>query len=281
MYKMSITPDFFDAFKKLPKEIQNQISDFFSEFPENPRKPGFNYEKLNGKVQGEILRSARINKECRVIIYEDVTNKTYYVLDIDHHDEAYESAERKAKIKNESNSITVESDAELLIKFKNFKKSLGLKPLLESVSAIELKNLGVPQKHISFVKSLTSTKNIEELEGLVPSETLLNLVLLAEGASVNELKSHDNQLKKQIMTLINEKVFHPALNCPYIEEDIKESVRNTYDRMIIKSNVDGIIDFFNDALISNRGRHIMETFHKYGLKAFEDIADDVKTIAAT
>lgn len=280
MYKITIVPEFFDAFMDLSKDIQNKISDFFSEFPENPRNPGYHYEKLNGNVQGEVLHSARINKDCRIILYEDSKNQTFYVLDVDHHDSVYDDISRKSKIKNNSGNINIESDAELLVKFKNFKKSLGLKPLLESISALDLKNLGVPEKLIPFVKSIASTKNLEQLEGLVSENVLINLVMLAEGESINDLKSRENRIRKGLIFLINEKVLAPALKCSTLSQDIKESVQNTYNRIISKKTADGILDFFDDALNARRGKQIMDELHKNGLKAFEDIYEEVKEIAA-
>ncbi|MCM1236456.1 MAG: hypothetical protein NC489_40775 [Ruminococcus flavefaciens] len=280
MYKITVVPEFFDAFRNLPKDIQKKISDFFSEFPKNPRKPGYHYEKLNGNVQGKVLHSARINDNFRIILYEDSKNQTFYILDVDCHDSVYDTFGRKSKIKNDSVNIRVESDAALLVKFKNFKKSLGLKPLLESISALDLKNLGVPESLIPFVKSISNMKNLEQLEGLVSENVLINLVMLAEGESVNDLKGRDNRIRTGLIFLINEKVLAPALKCPTLDQDIKESVQNTYNRIISKRAADGILDFFKDALDARRGKQIMDELHKNNLKAFEDIYEEVKKFAA-
>ena len=38
------------------------------------------------------------------------------------------------------------------------------------------------------------------------------------------------------------------------------------------------MDFFEDALLANRGRTIHDTFQKLGLQGFEEIADDVRKL---
>jgi hypothetical protein len=49
----------------------------------------------------------------------------------------------------------------------------------------------------------------------------------------------------------------------------------------LKKSVKEIGDFFEDALISKRGKEIYDTFQKLGLKAFEDIAGEIQCLCSS
>jgi hypothetical protein len=72
----------------------------------------------------------------------------------------------------------------------------------------------------------------------------------------------------------------PALEHEDLDPDIKKSVKNTLQRLEKKETVKEIMNFFDDARDSKRGEEIVAEFRKHGLKAFEDIVEEVKKIGA-
>lgn len=96
------------------------------------------------------------------------------------------------------------------------------------------------------------------------------------GAELSELKAElYNSEKEALLNLILSKVVNPALQNPNLSEKMKESIKNTQERLEQQNSAQGIILFFEDSLNSIRGREIKEEFHKNNLLAFEDIKGKV------
>ena len=41
--KVAISTDFLTAFARLPRAVQNKVTEFINKFRNNPRSPGINY----------------------------------------------------------------------------------------------------------------------------------------------------------------------------------------------------------------------------------------------
>jgi hypothetical protein len=63
-----------------------------------------------------------------------------------------------------------------------------------------------------------------------------------------------------------------------LEPDIKLSLDRTILRFHSLRTLEEIVDFFNNAMLSERGILITETLHGYGLPAFEDIKDEINAL---
>lgn len=99
------------------------------------------------------------------------------------------------------------------------------------------------------------------------------------GAEFSELKSElYNSEKEKLLNLILSKVVNPALENPNLSEKMKESIKNTQERLEQQNSAQGIVFFFQDSLNSLRGKEIKEEFHKHNLLAFEDIKDEVENL---
>lgn len=90
------------------------------------------------------------------------------------------------------------------------------------------------------------------------------------------LQQYHEPEKQRILKIIDDAVIAPALRCTELPSKIRQSVENTQKRLELQNTAAGIIAFFTDALHSNTGKSICETFHAHKLKAFEDIEDDVR-----
>jgi len=84
--------------------------------------------------------------------------------------------------------------------------------------------------------------------------------------------------KKKILDYIYSEVIDCALSDQRVKGPLRTSIENTKERLEKQLTTQGIIDFFSDALQSTRGKKICEELRSLGLKAFEDIKDNVKNI---
>ena len=91
---IAISADFFSAFAALPKQAQGRVLDFMEKFRANPRSPGINYERIHNAADPN-MRSVRIDDTYRGIIVRQDESEVYLLLWVDHHDRAYQWAERK------------------------------------------------------------------------------------------------------------------------------------------------------------------------------------------
>lgn len=81
------------------------------------------------------------------------------------------------------------------------------------------------------------------------------------------------------MKVIADKVLIPALNCEVLDNETKESVQRTYDRLKQKTRAKEIIDFFDNALEGKHGKDVHDGLMKAGLKyGFEEINDLVHSV---
>lgn len=270
-----ICSDFFDSFCKLPSKVQNKVRCFFENLLENNFSNGLNYEKLKFKTGDKQLYSARIDEEYRVIIHEDKTEKKFYVLWVDHHDEAYDWAAHKRKINLSSSDIQVLNADDYLKKGLHTQKNSNL---FSRISNKRLEQLGVKKSEIELIRSIPDMKALESYKDVLEPDVYSNLEWIANDFHVHDIITFNNYKRDELFDLINEKVLMPAINCDSLNDDIKESVKNTFERLKKKETVKGIFDFFEDALVARRGKQVYEELKKHKLMAFEDILSEVRKI---
>ena len=120
----------------------------------------------------------------------------------------------------------------------------------------------------------------------VNNESLINLVntKVRYVVSINDNINNEENVTfdkikiDEMFITINTIVLIPALKCKTLDEDIKDSVLDTRDRLKIKKTSREIYEFFKDALISKRGKMVYKELKKNGLKGFEDIINDIEKI---
>ena len=89
---------------------------------------------------------------------------------------------------------------------------------------------------------------------------------------LNELHTKE---KNRLLKFIETKVILPALESNKIDEDLKEKIRNTHERLKVQTTAAGIIYFFEDALRASGGKKIGKILEANDLDSFEKIKDDV------
>jgi hypothetical protein len=86
---------------------------------------------------------------------------------------------------------------------------------------------------------------------------------------------NEETLKTGIISLIEEKVLLSAVNHETLPPDIKLSIDRTTLRLHSKRTLDEIMEFFNNAIRSERGMVVQDVLHQNGLSGFEDIKDEI------
>jgi hypothetical protein len=89
-----------------------------------------------------------------------------------------------------------------------------------------------------------------------------------------ENEKNDRERRNKLLDLLNSKIFVPAINCPGLIQDIKDSVEDTFKRLEKKNTSKEIYDFFYDALEARRGKQLYAAFRENNLIAFEDITNE-------
>jgi hypothetical protein len=89
-----------------------------------------------------------------------------------------------------------------------------------------------------------------------------------------ENERNDHEKRNKLFELINTKILAPALNCPGLIQDIKESVEDTGKRLGKMNTSKEIYYFFYDALEARRGKQMYDAFRENNLTAFEDITNE-------
>ncbi|GHV27569.1 hypothetical protein AGMMS4952_09480 [Spirochaetia bacterium] len=89
-----------------------------------------------------------------------------------------------------------------------------------------------------------------------------------------ENEKNDREKRNRLFDLINTKVITPALNCPDLIQDIKESVEDTFKRLDKTNTAKELYNWFYDALDARRGRQVYIALRDNNLTAFEDIINE-------
>jgi hypothetical protein len=84
--------------------------------------------------------------------------------------------------------------------------------------------------------------------------------------------------KRQLIDLIEKEVLDPALNCPTLKEDIKDSITRTIIKFEITNSIEEVDRFFRGSLASPRGEIVHKELEKNKLKSFEDIRGKYRQI---
>ena len=84
----------WDAFIKLPKNVQKRVTDFMKKFRQDSKSAAIHLEPIS-TFKDKNLRTARINKQYRAIIRVPDSGDMYHLLWVDNHDEAMDWAANK------------------------------------------------------------------------------------------------------------------------------------------------------------------------------------------
>lgn len=200
--KVALAQDFLLQLAKLPVSVHSKVMKWAIQFQTDPRSSGINYENIHGGRDSN-LKSVRLDKDWRGIVFKPDTGDVYVLLYIDHHDDAYRWAEnRKLTINPVTGAmqlVTLEHVVEQAPPPKQLQGTTGLPNATEPVAATaasplfgafpdrDLMSLGVPEELIPTVRVICSEEELDVVQPKLPAEAYEGLFLIAAGDTVDQV----------------------------------------------------------------------------------------------
>jgi superfamily I DNA/RNA helicase/mRNA-degrading endonuclease RelE of RelBE toxin-antitoxin system len=178
-----IADTFTDSLNKLTGDEQKVVKTTAFDLQMNPANPGMQFHKL-GKAKDKNFWSVRVSKDIRIIVHK--TEASLMLCYVDHHNKAYEWAERR-KLETHPRTgaaqlIEIRERVQEIPVPKYVKKPEAAKPpLFANLSDDQLLSYGVPVEWIKDVRFANEEKFFEIAEHL-PGEAAEALFNFAAGA---------------------------------------------------------------------------------------------------
>jgi superfamily I DNA/RNA helicase/mRNA-degrading endonuclease RelE of RelBE toxin-antitoxin system len=217
-----IANTFQDSLARLTGDEQKAVKTAAFDLQLNPSHPSLQMHKLD-KAKDPRFWSIRVSRDMRLIVHR--TAGSLLLCYVDHHDQAYEWAERR---KLETHPTT--GAAQLVeirervheISIPKYVETPTTKPLLfKALTEEELLRLGVPHDWLPDVQAATED-NILEIAQHLPAEAAEGLLTLATGGKLPEpvfvgrAKTRDQAFTPDAM---------PALPNPFVHPDAQRRFR--------------------------------------------------------
>lgn len=181
-----ISDTFTDSLAKLTGEEQKAVKTTAFDLQLSPANPGMSFHKLD-KAKDKNFWSIRVSSDIRIIVHK--TSDSLLLCYVDHHDKAYQWAERRkmevhpktgaaqlVEIRERVEEITIPKYVELP---QPIQPKL---PLFAHVASDALLAYGVPEEWMNDVRA-ANEDNILELADHLPSEAAEALLDLATGVT--------------------------------------------------------------------------------------------------
>jgi hypothetical protein len=224
--KVALSQDFLLQLAKLPVTVHSKVMKWAIQFQSDPTSPGINYENIKGARDAN-LKSVRLDRDWRGIVFKPDTGDVYVLLYVDHHDQAYRWAEnRKLSINPVTgamqmvlieNTIRVEP-AETPAVVGTGAETVVPPPaaaadelLFRELNDRDLVSLGVPEDILTTVRAVASEEQLDALQDRLPIEAYEGLFLVAAGDTVTQiLASRETRVDRVVNTMD----FATALTAP-------------------------------------------------------------------
>ncbi|MDO8777988.1 MAG: AAA family ATPase [Burkholderiaceae bacterium] len=224
--KVALSQDFLLQLSKLPSSVHTKVLKWAVLFQSDPKSSGINYEKIHA-ARDPNLKSVRIDKDWRGIVFKPDSGDVYVLLYVDHHDEAYRWAERRKLAINPVTGamqvVFVQEVAAPAVVDPVAEKPNGVEISAASASVAsqtvvyaalsdhELMSLGVPEDWIGRIRAVRSEAELDGLQASLPVEAYEGLFLIAAGDTVAQVL---NSRETRVDRTINTSDFAVALSTP-------------------------------------------------------------------
>ncbi|HEB63905.1 MAG TPA: DNA helicase [Gammaproteobacteria bacterium] len=181
LVRIGFSDDFFPAVTKLPASIQAKVNNLVMKFQRNPKSSGLNYENLN--VRDKNMRSLRVDQAYRVILTAPEEGNVYLFLWVDHHDKAYQWAERHTcRVNPDTGTVQLYSTVQKVAAPEVIKpESHAANLAFDALRDRQLRKLGVPEEQISLVRAVSNERDLDRLVGDLPGEAYEGLFYFIAG----------------------------------------------------------------------------------------------------
>jgi superfamily I DNA/RNA helicase len=219
--KVALSNEFLIQLSKLPSNVHTKVMKWAIQFQADPKSPGINYESINGARDAN-LKSVRLDKDWRGIVFKPTSGDVYVLLYVDHHDDAYRWAENRKLTINPVTGAMQMVMFEQVPEVKQVEQGVpsapsdpvprpSSAPLFGALSDQELMSLGVPAEMLSMVRALVSDEQLDAAQVKLPVEAYEGLFLVAAGDTVSQvLVSRETRVDK----VIDPQDFSAALSTP-------------------------------------------------------------------
>lgn len=210
--KVALSQDFLLQLAKLPVSVQSKVMKWAIQFQSDPTSPGINYENING-ARDSNLKSVRLDRDWRGIVFKPSSGDVYVLLYVDHHDAAYRWAEnRKLAINPVTGAmqlVVLESvTEEIPVAQQPSVTNAAVAPaqataklLFSSLGDRELLSLGVPEESLAAVRTIASDEQLDAMQAQLPVEAYEGLFLVAAGDTVSQvLGARETRMDKVVDT---------------------------------------------------------------------------------
>lgn len=207
--RVGLSQEFLLRLGKLPSAVHARIVRWALKFQQDPASPGINYEPIHG-ARDPNLRSVRIDRDWRGIVFRPEKGDLYILLHVDHHDEAYRWAERRRMAVN---PVTGAMQLVLLGETLGAEAAAGAAPaedagpaaagagLFAALGDRELIQLGTPPELVALVREVRSEEELDALQSRLPVEAYEGLFLIVAGDPVSRiLAERETRVDRRIDT---------------------------------------------------------------------------------
>ena len=214
--KVAMSQEFLLQLAKLPASVHSKVMKWAIQFQSDPRSSGINYENING-ARDHSLKSVRLDKDWRGIVFKPDKGDVYVLLYVDHHDDAYRWAENRKLAINpvtgamqmvmyESVVVPVDTQhlpatASLQAHDAPVELSNDARRMFAELSDHELMSLGVPEDLLANVRAVSTEAELDTMQSSLPLEAYEGLFLVVAGDTVSQvLHSRETRVDKAIDT---------------------------------------------------------------------------------
>ncbi|MCP4754369.1 MAG: UvrD-helicase domain-containing protein [Proteobacteria bacterium] len=190
MANLMLHRNIFRNFSKLPLKIQKRLSEFIDKFQKDPSDGSLHLHSLKESVIDPKVRGANLSDDYRAIVIAPEKGDTYLLMHIDKHDAAYQWAKNKRFEIHRKTGVFQVFDVAEVEEIADDRGEEVPAPIddypLQTFSAEELFQAGVPQALIPAVQAIDSDESLEALSDYLPPDCRDVLHGMAAGLSLDE-----------------------------------------------------------------------------------------------
>lgn len=175
-----IANTFTKALKRLDNAVQQLVKAAVFDFQMNPANPGFQLHRLD-RAKDPNFWSFRVNQDVRGVVHQ--TDGALVICYVDHHDPAYEWAERRVLREHPETRAIQFVDAVEKVEEVAIPRHVHVEPPLFPSDKYEdeyLVALGLPAEYLRPIRTVTRD-NLHELIEILPEEVMERFLALADG----------------------------------------------------------------------------------------------------
>ncbi len=225
-----LSRSFLASVMKLPLPLRRRAIRAAYKFAEAPSRTGENLKKLRDNIW-----SIRVNQDVRVILYRDGQEDVF--LYVDHHDEAYDWADRHVFDQHPVTGAMQLVEREEVLQAR-LAEILGAQPApaqrpappFARLAPDTLLRLGVPEPLVDLVRSVDLPEQVEHLLRALPAEAAEALRAVAGGTPVEQLLPREAPEQP-----VEERTFDPRdfAELPSEAEVLEQALQGNFEQWML------------------------------------------------